>query len=170
MYCVIDFETTGLSPHSCDVIEYAAVRVEDDGAGGLTVGEVFTELCAPKRGYISPRITQITGITPDMAEGLPPFEQHLHNFLAFIGQDTIVAHNIPFDMGFLRRYCGDAGVPPPSQTLCTLALSRRLCRLQSHRLEAVAQALGVEGAGYHRALADAYTTARVLMALLEMRS
>ncbi|MDR0326399.1 MAG: 3'-5' exonuclease [Oscillospiraceae bacterium] len=170
MYCVIDFETTGLSPALSDIIEYAAVRVEDDGAGGLTVREVLTELCVPKRMPISPKITQITGITPDMVEGLPPFEQHLQKFLDFIGDDTIVAHNIPFDMGFLRRYCGDAGLPAPSKTLCTLVLSRRMCRLRSHRLEAVAQALGVDGTGYHRALADAYTTARVLMTLLEMRS
>jgi DNA polymerase-3 subunit alpha (Gram-positive type) len=168
MYCVIDFETTGLSPYESDIIEFAAVRVEDDGAGGLTIGEVFTELCAPKRTYISQKITQITGITPDMVRGLETFEDRLRGFLDFVGTDIVVAHNIPFDMGFLRRYCGDAGLPVPSKTLCTLSLSRRYCRLKSHRLEEVAKALGVDGAGYHRALADAYTTARVLMELLEM--
>ncbi|MDR0293181.1 MAG: 3'-5' exonuclease [Oscillospiraceae bacterium] len=169
MYCVIDFETTGLSPHESDIIEYAAVRVEDDRAGGLTVGEVFTSLCAPARTLVSPTITRITGITPAMVEGLPPFERSLRDFLDFIGGDTVVAHNIPFDMGFLRRYCGDAGIRPPPKTLCTLVLSRRMCRLRSHKLEDVARALGVDSAGYHRALADAVTTAKILIRLLEMR-
>ena len=168
MYCVIDFETTGLSPYESDIIEYAAVRVEDDGEGDLTIGEVFTDLCSPKKSFISQKITQITGITARMVMGKTPFEEHLRNLLDFIGTDTVVAHNVPFDMGFLRRYCGDAGLPVPSKTLCTVQLSRKLCRLKSYRLEAVAQALGVSGEGYHRALADAVTTARVLMELLTM--
>jgi DNA polymerase III epsilon subunit family exonuclease len=168
MYCVIDFETTGLSPHGSDVIEYAAVKVEDDGEGGWTIGEVFTDLCAPKKTYISQKITQITGITPDMVEEKPPFEEHLRELLAFIGDDTVVAHNIPFDMGFIRRYCKEAGLPVPAKTSCTLQLSRRYCRLKSHRLEEVAKALGVDGGGYHRALADAVTTAKVLIELFGM--
>ena len=168
MYCVIDFETTGLFPADSDIIEYAAVRVEDDGEGGLAIGEVLTELCAPKQSYISSKITQITGITPDMVAGELPFESRLREFLDFIGSDTVVAHNIPFDMGFLRRYCGDAGLRVPVKTLCTLQLSRRLCRLKSNKLEEVANALGVGCTGYHRALNDAVTTARVLMELLTM--
>jgi DNA polymerase III epsilon subunit family exonuclease len=168
MYCVIDFETTGLSPHGSDIIEYAAVRVEDDGEGGLTIGEVFTDLCAPRQWYISQKITQITGITPDMVAEKPPFEEHLQGLIDFIGSDTVVAHNIPFDMGFLRRYCKDAGLPAPAKTSCTLQIARRYCRLKSHRLEDVAKALGVDDGGYHRALADAVTTAKVLIMLLEL--
>jgi DNA polymerase III epsilon subunit family exonuclease len=168
MYCVIDFETTGLSHQKDDIIEYAAVKVEDDGAGGLTIGESLTELCAPKQTYISARITQINGITPEMVAGELPFEERLREFLDFIGNDTVVAHNIPFDMGFLRRYCGGAGLKPPPKTICTLQLSRRICRLKSHKLESVAKALGVDDTSCHRALEDAKTTARVLMELLTM--
>ena len=157
MYSVIDFETTGLSPYDSDVIEYAVVRV-----GGGRYGEMLESLCAPGRSEITPFITKLTGITPDMVGGLPPFESHLAKMLDFIGDDTVVAHNIPFDMGFLRRYCREAGVPPPRKTLCTMTLSRRLCRgLPSHKLVSVAEALGVGAEGYHRALADAVTTARI---------
>jgi DNA polymerase III epsilon subunit family exonuclease len=163
LYAVIDFETTGFSPNKDDIIEFAAVKVTDG-----EIGEVITELCAPKQTYISSRITQITGITPGMVADELPFELRLREFLDFIGNDTVVAHNIPFDMGFLRRYCGGAGLRVPSKTLCTLQLSRRICRLKSHKLEEVAKALGVEGSGYHRALSDAVTTARVLMELLPM--
>jgi DNA polymerase III epsilon subunit family exonuclease len=170
MYCVIDFETTGLSPYESDVIEAAAVRVEGDGAGNLVIGEVFTELFAPGRTYISAKITQITGITPDMVAGKPFFEERLQDFLDFVGNDTVVAHNIPFDMGFLDRYCDGASLAriPRTRTKCTLQLSRKYCRLKSHRLEEVAKALGVDGGAYHRALADAVTTAKILIELLSM--
>lgn len=168
MYCVIDFETTGLSPYDSDIIEYAAVRVTSDGAEGYVIGENLTSLCAPAKTAVSPTITRITGITPDMVAGFPTFETQLSALMDFIGSDTIVAHNIPFDMGFLRRYCRDADIRLSQKTLCTLVLSRRLCRtLPSHRLEAVARHLGVDGEGYHRALADAMTTAKILIRLLQ---
>jgi len=168
MYCVIDFETTGLSPYDSDVIEYAAVRVTSDGEGGLVIDEHISELCKPKQTYISSVITRITGITHDMVTDEDVFEERLKEFLDFIGNDTIVAHNIPFDMGFLRRYCGDAGYQTPSKTLCTLQLARRLLRLKSNKLEEVAKALGISGSGYHRALDDATVTAKVLIELLAM--
>lgn len=168
MYCVIDFETTGLSPQDNDIIEYAAVRVTSDGEGGLVIGEHISELCKPKQTYISSIITKITGITPDMVKDEDVFEERLKEFLDFIGNDTVVAHNIPFDMGFLRRYCGDAGCKIPAKTLCTLQLARRMLRLKSNKLEEVAKALGVRSSGYHRALDDATVTARVLTELLAM--
>jgi DNA polymerase III epsilon subunit family exonuclease len=167
MYCVIDFETTGLDANKCDVIEYAAVRVEEDGEGGLAISEIIDDLCAPKKSYISQKITQITGITPDMVAGKPPFEECLQSLLDFIGDDTIVAHNIGFDMGFLRRYCNEAGLPVPVKTQCTIRLARGCCP-PPYRLEAVAKALSVDDGGYHRARADAYTTARVFIALEDM--
>jgi DNA polymerase-3 subunit alpha (Gram-positive type) len=168
MYCVIDFETTGLSPQKDDIIEYAAVKIEDDGAGGFAIGEALTELCAPKQTYISSVITRITGITHEMTSGESVFEERLREFLDFIGNDTIVAHNIPFDMGFLRRYCGDARLQTPSKTFCTLQHARKICRLKSHKLEEVAKALGVEISGSHRALDDALTTAKVFIELRSM--
>ncbi len=168
MYTVIDFETTGLSPYDSEIIEFAAVRVVPDACGNLSLGECFTSLCAPRMTEITPTITRITGITADMTAGFPAFEERLFEFCRFIGSDTIVAHNIPFDMGFLRRYCKGVGMPPPEKTLCTLVLSRRICRsLFNHKLATVAAHLGVSGEGYHRALADAVTTAKVLIKLLE---
>ncbi|MDR1669578.1 MAG: 3'-5' exonuclease [Oscillospiraceae bacterium] len=169
MYTVIDFETTGLSPSDSEVIEFAAVRVAPDTSGALALGESFTSLCSPRMTLITPTITRITGITDAMTAGFPPFEERLREFCAFIGNDTIAAHNIPFDMGFLRRYCRGAGFAPPEKTLCTLVKSRQLCRsLYNHKLETVAAHLGVNGEGYHRALADAVTTAKVLIKLLSL--
>jgi DNA polymerase III epsilon subunit family exonuclease len=163
MYCVIDFETTGLSPHSCDVIEYAAMRI-----GGDREGEFIESLCAPVRSAITPKITEINGIRPGDVAGKAPFGEHLHHFLDFIGDDIIVAHNIPFDMGFLRRYCGDLNIIPPQKTKCTLAMARRMCRLRSYSLKAVAESFSIRAERYHRALDDVRVTAQVLHCLLEM--
>jgi DNA polymerase III epsilon subunit family exonuclease len=159
---VIDFETTGLSPHGCDVIEYAALRV-----GGDREGEFIDSLCAPARSVITPKITQINGIRPVDVAGKPPFEEHLHSFLDFIGDDIVVAHNIQFDMGFLRRYCRDAGLPVPERTMCTVQMARKCCS-PPYRLEALAKTLSIDSELYHRALADVRVTAQVFKSLLEM--
>lgn len=162
-YCVIDFETTGFSPESCDVIEYAAVRVEN---GMIT--ETSTELCRPEYSLITPQITAITGITEPMVAYCETFSERLRDFLRFIGNDTIVAHNIPFDMGFLRRYAREAGIHINNPTFCTLTRARSLFpQLPTKKLEAVARHLGIDGSGYHRALADAVITAKILIIMNE---
>ena len=162
-YCVIDFETTGLSPYECEVIEFAAVRVEN-GELGLNLAS----LCNP-RGYISGKITQITGITPLMTIGYPSFEELLPLLLDFIGDDILAAHNLPFDWGFLSQYCARAGREYRPQTLCTLQLARRRIRgLRSYSLSAVSEYLRIPNPSAHRALGDAITTARVLIKLLDM--
>ena len=161
-YCVIDFETTGLSPHECEVIEFAAVKVVN-GEIGLNLAS----LCRP-HGYISPQITRITGITPYMTEGYPPFDEFLPLLLDFIGNDILVAHNIPFDWGFLSNYCARAQKEYNPEKLCTLQLSRRnLKELKSHSLGSVSEYLNIPNPAAHRALGDAMTTAGVLIKLLE---
>jgi DNA polymerase III epsilon subunit family exonuclease len=164
MYCVIDFETTGLSPYESDVIEYAAVHVDDH----MNLGECITSLCGLNTGKeLPPVITKITGIEPHELTDKPPFEEHLQKLLDFIGDRTVVAHNIPFDMGFLRRYCSGAGLPVPSKTLCTIRLAKKCCP-PPYKLEAVARSLSIKSDGYHRAEADARTTAKILIELLSM--
>lgn len=158
-YCVLDFETTGFMPGESEVIEFAAVRVED-GEIGLSLAS----LCRPNESYISRKITEITGIRPEMTAGYPTFEELLITLLDFIGGDTIVCHNVPFDLSFLHHYCRKAGIELESPTLCTLALARRMYSyLPTKKLEAVASHLGIRSDGYHRALADAIVTAKVLI-------
>ena len=162
-YCVIDFETTGFDSGKCEIIEFAAVRVAN-GELGLNLAS----LCCP-RGYISREITRITGIAPHMTEGYPPFEELLPFFLDFIGGDVLVAHNMPFDWGFLSAYCARAGIDYNPERLCTLRLARRVLRgqLTSYSLGAVSEHLRIPNPAAHRALGDAVTTARVLLKLLD---
>ena len=160
-YTVIDFETTGLDPLHDEVIEYAAVRVHDG-----EIGLYITSLCRPSQ-MISPKITQITGITNEMTRNCHPFADHLHALLGFIGNDTIVAHNAPFDMGFLDAYCRHEGVRFAPSVLCTLAQSRlKYKHLPNHKLQTVAEYVNAASGSYHRALGDAMATAGILLKLL----
>ena len=158
-YCVIDFETTGFAPPQSEVIEFAAVRVQDG-----EIGMNLASLCCPVNSYISRKITEITGITPAMTADYDSFEEALITLLDFIGKDTIVCHNVPFDMTFLHYYCRKAGFELSNPTQCTLTMARKLFPyLRSRKLSEVAEHLGVGTQGYHRALADAMTTARIFL-------
>ncbi|MDR0382008.1 MAG: 3'-5' exonuclease [Oscillospiraceae bacterium] len=163
-YCVIDFETTGLDPAVSEVIEYAAVRVCDG-----EIGLHLASLCRPE-APIPYEATRVHGITDRMVRFAEPFLAHLPGLVDFIGSDTVVAHNVPFDMGFLSRYCARAKIECRPRTLCTLRMARRLFpMLPSRALTEVARHLGVTGGGAaHRALGDAMVTARVLLKMLAL--
>jgi DNA polymerase III epsilon subunit-like protein len=107
-----------------------------------------------------------------MVEGYPPFEELLPLLLDFIGDDILVAHNFPFDWGFLSQYCAKAGRDyKPREKLCTVQLARRKIKgLKSYSLGPLAEYLKIENPASHRALGDAMTTAQVLVKLLGMET
>lgn len=164
-FVVFDLETTGTSPHDDTVTEIGAVKVR----GGHVLGE-FATLVDPRRP-IAPHIVALTGITPDMVTGAPPLEAALPAFLEFTAGAVLVAHNAPFDVGFLRAACARYGYPwwrPP--VVCTVRLARRVLsrdEAPSCRLSALAALFRTRTEPTHRALDDARTTVDVLHALLE---
>ncbi len=162
-FTALDFETTGFYPGQSEVVEFAAVRVR---GGELDLN--LACLCRPLRG-ISFDAMRVNGITYGMVADRPTFAELLPTLLGFLGGDTVVCHNAPFDMGFMRRYCQDAGLTYEPEVRDTLAMARSLLpRLSSKSLQPVADYLGVGADGYHRALADATVTARVYMKLCEL--
>jgi len=95
-FIALDFETTGLSPHSDRIIEIAAIRYID---GKIT--DRFVTLVNPER-HISNIITDLTGITNSMVATAPKEKDILDKFFTFIGDFPLIAHNISFDMKFLN--------------------------------------------------------------------
>jgi DNA polymerase-3 subunit epsilon len=84
--------------------------------------------------------------------------------LAFVGEDALVAHNAPFDMGVLRAAAKAIEAPLPSfRYACSLEVSRKTYNLESYRLNAVAYAIGHEEFKHHDALADADACARIMV-------
>jgi DNA polymerase III epsilon subunit-like protein len=102
-----------------------------------------------------------------MLEGAPAFSAVASPFLTLLEDAVLVAHNAPFDLGFLAAELEIANLPPPEGPVAdTLALSRRTFRFASNSLPAVARSLDVETGTAHRAMGDVWTTWQVLERIL----
>jgi DNA polymerase III epsilon subunit family exonuclease len=113
--------------------------------------------------------TRIHNITDDMVAGEPPFAEILPELLSFLGDRIVVAHNAPFDLGFLRAAMASAGLPPLSNlVLDTVQLSRRVHPASpNHRLDFLCHHHDIFREAGHRALDDALATTELLRILLE---
>lgn len=164
-FVVVDLETTGGSSRSDAITEIGAVKVR----GGEVLGE-FSTLLDPGRA-IPPQIVFLTGITDAMVTHAPREDSVIPSFLEFARGSVLVAHNAPFDIGFLRAACERLAIPwPAAPVLDTVRLARTVfnrSELPSVRLGVLAAALGARVTPNHRALADAQATVDVLHALIE---
>jgi len=159
-FAVIDLETTGWSPQAAAITEIAAVRVR----GGRRLGE-FASLINP--GVPVPRgIEDLTGISDWMLAAAPKLAAVLPGLLAFASGCVLVAHNAPFDVGFLSAACAECGLTWPGFTvLDTVMLARRVMdpdEVPDCKLGTLAGFFRARTAPSHRALADARATADVL--------
>jgi DNA polymerase-3 subunit epsilon len=161
-FVVVDLETTGGTPEDCGITEIGAVKIR----GGEELAE-FATLVNPGQP-MPPFITVLTGITEAMLAPAPPLPEVLPAFLEFARGAVWVAHNAPYDVGFLRAACGRFGYPwPAPKVLDTAALARRALT----RDEVANRRLGTLAAHFrtrtptHRALDDARATVDVLHAL-----
>ncbi|MEW6440774.1 MAG: 3'-5' exonuclease [bacterium] len=166
VYAALDVETTGLHPtRGHRVIEIGVVLVRD----GVIAGE-FQSLIHCDRD-MTKAAQRIHGISAAMLHGQPTPREVFEAFRNFIGNALLVAHNAPFDRGFLQREFSLFGWRMANRMSCTLELSRQLLpQLPNHRLETVARHLFgelPEGNMPHRALSDARLTARIWAALKE---
>jgi DNA polymerase-3 subunit epsilon len=163
-FCVLDLETTGVAPDTCEITEIGAVRYE----GGIETGRFHT-LVNP-RAPIPPTVTVMTGITQAMVIDAPMIEEALPAFLEFIGDAVIVGHNVRFDISFLNAAALRLGYGRlPNRSADTLGLARRLVgnEIRSLKLSRLAAHLGSPTAPTHRAFDDALATAHVFWVLLE---
>jgi DNA polymerase-3 subunit epsilon len=130
--------------------------------------ERFESLVDPGRD-ISPGAFRVNHITPEMLRGAPTFDAIADRLLQRMERATLVAHNAPFDIGFLTAELEIARRTfPDIPVVDTLALARNLYRFYSNGLSAVAGALGVQiNSAAHRALNDVETTYGVLARILQ---
>ena len=162
-FVVFDLETTGLSAERCRICEIGAVRVK-----ALEVVGTFESLVNPGVRLPDP-VARITGLRDEELRRAPAISTVLDRFLAFAGDELLVAHNARFDQRFLERQLilrqGHRLSEPP---LCTAALARRLLegRLRRVSLASLAHFFDVPTRPCHRALPDAEATAQVLVHLI----
>jgi DNA polymerase III subunit epsilon len=165
-FCVVDLETTGGSAAAGSMItEVGAVKVR----GGEVLGE-FQTLVNPHQA-IPPFIAVLTGITDSMVAVAPRIEQVLPQFLEFAQGCVLVAHNAPFDVGFLKHFAAQQDRPwPRFEVLDTAKLARRVITRDDApncKLSSLAVAFGSTTTPNHRALSDARATVDVLHGLME---
>ncbi|RYU09607.1 DEDD exonuclease domain-containing protein [Nocardioides iriomotensis] len=164
-FCVVDLETTGGSAADGSMItEIGAVKVR----GGEVLGE-FQTLVNPHMA-IPPFIAVLTGITDSMVAVAPPVEQALPQFLEFARGCVLVAHNAPFDVGFLRYFAEQQGRAWPGfEVLDTAKLARRVITRDDApncKLSSLAVLFRSGTTPNHRALSDARATVDVLHGLM----
>ncbi len=165
-FCVVDLETTGGSAQGGSMItEIGAVKVR----GGEVLGE-FATLVNPHT-QIPPFIAVLTGITNSMVSEAPPIESVLPAFLEFAAGTVLVAHNAPFDVGFLSWFAARQGLPWPAfEVLDTAKIARRVITRDDApncKLSSLARVFRSSTAPNHRALSDARATVDVLHGLME---
>jgi DNA polymerase-3 subunit epsilon len=165
-FVVVDLETTGWSPDEAAIAEIGAVRVRN----GIRRGE-FASLVNP--GTSVPRcIEELTGISDWLLAAAPRVASVLPGLLHFADGCVLVAHNAPFDVGFLTAACDDCGLDWPAFTvLDTVMLARQLVdpeQVADCKLGTLATFFGTRTPPTHRALADARATADVLASLIAL--
>ncbi|MFH1871178.1 MAG: exonuclease domain-containing protein [Pseudomonadota bacterium] len=165
-YTVFDTETTGLEPSAGDeIIQIGAVRIVNRR---LLRHEAFDQLIDPQRSLPAQSV-KIHGITAAMLADQPPIARVLPIFRAFVADTVLVAHNAAFDMRFLELKEAATGIRFDRPVLDTFLLSAVLFPNQeTHRLEAIAERLGVSVLGRHTAVGDAIVTAEVFLKMLPL--
>jgi DNA polymerase-3 subunit epsilon len=164
-FVVVDLETTGGSPKDSAITEIGAVKIR----GGAVLGE-FQTLVDPGQ-EIPPYISVLTGITSTMVAAAPRIGTVLPTFLEFARGAVLVAHNAPFDLGFLKAACAENGLAWPAvASVDTAVLARRLLsrdEVPNCKLATLAPYFSATTSPTHRALDDARATVDVLHGLFE---
>lgn len=162
-YVVFDVETTGLSAVYNTIIEIGAVKIKD--------GEIIDrfEQFANPHHPLSATTINLTGITDDMVRDAPDISEVTKNFHEWIGNDTLVAHNASFDMGFLNVAYKKVGFERAQNPVVdTLELARFLYpEMKNHRLNTLTKKFDIELTQHHRAIYDAEATGYLFLKMLQ---
>nr|WP_321983357.1 DNA polymerase III subunit epsilon [uncultured Lichenicoccus sp.] len=163
---LFDTETTGLDPRTGDrVIEIAAVELIDD----LPTGRHYHVLLDPERD-VPEEASRVHGYTRAHLVGQPKFAGVVDEFLAFVGDDPLVAHNAPFDFGFLDAELAKLDLPPLDRVrmVDTLELARARFPGLPNSLDSLCRRYGIDLAERttHNALLDCRLLAQVYLELM----
>jgi DNA polymerase-3 subunit epsilon len=163
---VLDTETTGLDPLLGDrVLEVAAIEI----VNLMPTGRTWHRLIDPER-EVPPESTRIHGFTTAMLRGKPKFAEVLDDLLGFLADSPIVAHNAPFDFGFLDAELTRAGRPAldRARMVDSLELAKRRFPGLPNNLDALCRRFGIDNSmrTSHNALLDVQLLAQVYLELM----
>lgn len=162
-FVVFDIETTGLNSHTNEIIEIGAVKIK---AGRIV--DRYSQLINPGRP-IPYHITEITSITDEQVANEPKINEVIGKFVDFVGDAVLVAHNAPFDMGFIKRDIKKyLNIDYQCSVIDTLQMARDLFPdLKKYGLGDLNKTLGLALEKHHRAVDDSQATANMFIIFLE---
>lgn len=163
---LFDTETTGLDSATGDrVIEIAALELVSD----LPTGRSFRVLIDPERD-VPEEASRVHGFTAADLQGKPKFAEVVDEFLSFIGDDQLIAHNARFDFGFLNAELKRAGRKPLDlgRMVDTLDMARERFPGMPNSLDALCRRFGIDLSARttHNALLDCKLLADVYVELM----
>ncbi|WP_321395756.1 DNA polymerase III subunit epsilon [Emcibacter sp.] len=163
---VFDTETTGFDPFNGDrLVEIGCIEVRDF----IPTGRVFHKYVNPERDMPS-SAEAIHGLSADFLKDHPVFSEIVEEFMNFVGDARLVAHNAEFDMKFINWEIENLGFTPfpMSRAIDTLAIARRKFPGSPNTLDALCKRLNVDNSGRikHGALLDAELLAEVYLELM----
>jgi DNA polymerase-3 subunit alpha (Gram-positive type) len=160
-FTVFDCETTGLDKSSDKIIELAAVKIKDG-----KISETFNTFLNPS-SPLPPEITKLTGITDDDLKYAPRIEEVFHDFYKFIGKTPIVAHNIEFDIEFIRRAAKKTNFRIANEMYDTMTIARKYYSVHNYKLSTLCDFFKIDLTDAHRALNDTVATAKLFIKVAE---
>ncbi|MBX2927655.1 MAG: GIY-YIG nuclease family protein [Saprospiraceae bacterium] len=160
-YAIIDIETTGGRADLHKITEIAIILHD-----GVQILDTYETLINPE-SYIPYGITELTGITQEMVQGAPKFFEVARKIVEMTEGAVFVAHNAPFDYGFVREEFARLGYTFSRKQLCTVRLSRKAFPgLRSYGLDNLISVMGIEVKNRHRAMGDALATAELFRRIM----
>jgi len=162
---VFDTETTGFDAKGDDrITEIGCIEIIDL----LPTGESYHAYLDPQRD-ISAKVTEITGLTREFLDGKPLFKDVAQDFLDFVGDSPLIAHNADFDRGFINASLIRAGFDPvpPARFIDTLRMARAKFPGSPATLDALCKRFDISLASRnkHGAIIDSELLAKVYLEL-----
>lgn len=162
-YVAVDLETSGLG-YDDHIIEVGAVKIAD----GEITEKFHTFVACPVK--LPPEVVLLTGIKDEDLYGAPPVEKALKELHLFCEGCIIVAHNLPFDYSFMKKYGDEFGIFFDNPQIDTLVMARARLKnadIANYKLYTLANYFNIEFR-HHRALDDAETTAKIFLDLAKL--
>ena len=164
-----DLETTGLpKAEGSDlatqpkIIEFGAIKLDDD----LKEVDRLEFLINPQQ-QLDPKITKITGITDDDLKDKKPFMANYTKLCEFfLGEKTLVAHNLPFDRKILKfelqRYDKMTQFPWPYEHICTIEIGEYIWGRKRKLGDIYSELTGKEHDKAHRSIGDVLAMVEII--------
>lgn len=144
-YVVVDTETTGLNPETCELVEVSALKVVD-----LVPVDSYSTLVACK--HLNADAARVNGITARMLEGAPSAQEAIDGLAEFCGDLPLMAHNAKFDRNFIDRVRQIPNAWVDTMRLASVVVHGK------RTLSALCDHYGVKNEVAHRALSDCKAT------------